>query len=195
MSLIFALALLTSGADALAESARRVDKVLPSVGAHVMAREEARGWLSEAPFGGRLVVPQTVLNAAADDAERDALLILTVAYAPPPARPAQSSLGAFLADVVSATVDQKVLERRLATPTDNPPIPERPLAVGSVPVRLGPAPAERSIALATRLGIGVCPMARVLTRLSAASADGQLTAIALDARRVRRDLGAAAYGC
>jgi hypothetical protein len=195
MSLVLALALLTSGADALEASARRVDRVLPGVGAHVIAREEARGWLSEAPFAGRLVMPAAVFHAAQDDAERDALLILTVAYAPAPARPAMSPLAAFLANVVSGTVDQKVLERRLATPTDNPPVPERPLAVGSVPVRLGPPPGERSIALATRLGIGVCPMARVLNRLGAAGSDGRLTAIALDARRVRRDLGLAAYGC
>jgi hypothetical protein len=195
MSLVLALALLTSGTDTLAASARRVDKVLPGVGAHVIAREEARAWLSERPFADRLVLPQAVLDAARDDAERDALLILTVAYATLPPRPALSPLASFLAGVVSGTVDQKVLERRSATPTDNPPIPERPLAIGSVPVRLGPAPGERSIALATRLGIGVCPMARVLTRLGAAGADGRFSPFALDARRVRRDLGIAAHGC
>lgn len=197
MSLVTALLLslaTNTTADPLAASAARVEHVLPGVSQHLVAREEASGWFSAAPWGGRLVVPDAVLASATTDAERDALLLVTIAWARPAVRPAYSPLGQFLAEVIAMQVEQSVLNRSLATPNDTPAV-SPPRGVARENVRYGPAPAQRALTLATRHGIGVCPMVSALIRLSAPAADGQLSAIALDARRARRELGLAAHGC
>lgn len=193
MSLLVALSMLA--ADPLAASAARVEHVLPGVTQNLVAREDAAEWFSAAPWGGKLVVPDAVLARATTDAERDALLLVTVAWARPSVgKQVYSPLGRFLAEVIAMSVEQTVLTRHLQTPNDLPAV-HRPLGVARETLRYGPAPAARAVALATRLGIGVCPMATVLGRLAAPGPDGRLSAAALDARRARRELGLAAHGC
>jgi hypothetical protein len=196
MSLIAGMLLLAAAADPLAASVARIAPLVPGAADHLVARDSGGAWFSAAPWGGRLVVPETVLAAAATDAERDALVLATLAWAQPhPGTPVLSPLGRFVSELVAAPIEQQILSRRLETPTDIPPIPERPLAVARENVRSGPAPAERAIALVTRHGIGICPLAGALARLGAADADGRLSGIALDARRARRELGLATHGC
>lgn len=196
MSLAAALLLLASTpADPLAASTARLEQVLPGVSRHVTTREEAKAWLAADPWGGQLVVPEAVLASATSDAERDALVLVTIAWAKPPAaKPLFSPLGQFLADMVAVTVQDAILTRNNMTPNDIPAV-HRPLGIAREPVRLGPPPARRAITLATRLGIGVCPMAAALDRLAAPGPDGRYSQIAFDARRARRELGIAAHGC
>lgn len=196
MTLIAGLLMLAAATDPLAASAARIEPLVPGASEHLVARDSGGAWFSAAPWAGRLVVPHAVLAAAQTDAERDALVLATLAWArPQPGTPALSPLGRFVADLIAAPIEQQVLTRRLETPTDIPPIPERPLAIARENIRSGPDPAARAIALATRHGIGVCPMVAALTRLGAPQPDGEVTAIALDARRARRELGSAGYGC
>lgn len=196
MSLIAALLMMSAApADPFAASATRVEQVLPGVSQHVTVREEAKGWLGAEPWGGKLVLPEAVLASATSDAERDALLLVTVAWArPPAAKLPYGPLGQFLAEMVAATVQDAILTRNAMLASDVPAV-HRPLGIARETVRIGPAPAQRAITLAQRLGIGVCPVAAALTRLSAPGTDGRLSAVALDARRARRELGLAAHGC
>lgn len=187
MSIVLALALLTNSGDALDGSARRLEQIMPGVSRHLIMRDETSGWFSAERYAGRVVVPAAVYDAAQSDAERDAATILTVAYARTPAEPLLSPAGNFLLEMAAATLSS-VAESELEQGT-------LPPGFGELPTRGSPPPMKRALTLATRHGIGVCPMVALVDRLAAPQPNGQLTAIALDARRVRRDLGAAAYGC
>lgn len=187
MSLILALALLTNSGDVLDDSTRRLEPIMPGVSRHLTMRDETSGWFSAERYAGRVVVPSAVYDAAQNDAERDAATILTVAYARTRPEPLLSPAGNFLLEVAAATLSSAA-ESELEEGT-------LPPGRGELPSRMSPPPIKRALTLATRHGIGICPMAALVDRLAAPQPNGQLTAIALDARRVRRDLGAAAYGC
>lgn len=187
MSLILALALLTTSGAPLDDSMRRLERVMPGVGKHLIVRDDANGWFLAERYAGRLVVPAAIYAAARTDAERDAATILTVAYARARPEPLLSPTGNFLLEIAAATLSS-VAESEIEQGT-------LPRADSDIPTRTPPPARQRAIVLATRHGIGICPMVALVDRLSAAGPDGQLTAIALDARRVRRDLGIAAHGC
>lgn len=187
MSLILALALAASAGDAITDSARRLESIMPGVEKHLIVQENSQGWFSAERYAGRLVVPAAVYDAARTDAERDAATILTVAYARMRPEPLLSTTGNFLLEMVAATMSSAIeteIEQGTLPPTG-----------GDIPRRASPQPRKRAIILATRHGIGVCPMVALVDRLAAPRPDGQLTAIALEARHVRRDLGMAAHGC